>query len=222
MAVKLNDNALTTLDAVKELLDIPALAADADPAEVEVMKRVDNNLIRLINAASQWVETQTGRTLGKTEHIERLPGSGDQELVLQQWPIIEVKYVKDTTCNKKIPKETYDFTMTGMIGAIYKDDGWIFRGYRAGLANDYIASRRYLEVRYTAGYVLPKDATEETPATLPDDLQSVVWGIVEQEFSIRMNGAQGLAAFSLADVSWTFDKEPRPSWMATISRYARL
>lgn len=50
---------------------------------------------------------------------------------------------------------------------------------------------------------------------------AIVWGIAEQEFSILRNGAQGLAAFSISDVSWTFDKEPRASWMETLAHYMR-
>jgi len=44
---------------------------------------------------------------------------------------------------------------------------------------------------------------------------------MQQEFSIIRNGAQGLSAFSISDVSWTFDKEPRSSWTDTIGRYIR-
>ena len=112
-------------------------------------------------------------------------------------------------------------TMTGDVGVLYRDEGWVFRGYIGGLANDYTAPRRYLEVKFTAGYVLPKDATEDEPSDLPEDIVAIVWGIAEQEFSILRNGAQGLAAFSISDVSWTFDKEPRASWMETLAHYMR-
>lgn len=112
--------------------------------------------------------------------------------------------------------------MDGEIGVLYKDNGWAFRGYAGGLAYDFLYPTRYLEVKYTAGYVLPKDATEDDPCTLPYDLQNVVWGIVQQEFATMQNGAQGLSAFSISDVSWTFDKEPRQSWLATIGLYTRL
>ena len=77
-------------------------------------------------------------------------------------------------------------------------------------------------MKYTAGYVLPKDATEDNPCTLPADLQGIVWGIAQQEFSIMENGAEGLSAFSISDVSWTFDKEPRQSWLDIIGYYTRL
>ena len=50
----------------------------------------------------------------------------------------------------------------------------------------------------------------------------MVWGIIQQEFSIMQNGAQGLSAFSISDVSWTFDKNPRESWLTTIGYYTRL
>ena len=66
-----------------------------------------------------------------------------------------------------------------------------------------------------------KDATEDEPSDLPEDIVAIVWGIAEQEFSILRNGAQGLAAFSISDVSWTFDKEPRASWMETLAHYMR-
>ena len=111
--------------------------------------------------------------------------------------------------------------MEGNIGVLYRDEGWPFYGYRYGLANDVRMASRSLEIKYTAGYVLPKDATEDEPCDLPWDIMSIIWGIAEQEFSILENGAQGLSAFSISDVSWTFDKEPRSSWMETLGHYMR-
>lgn len=210
--VKLAPNAMTTLETMLEMLGI-----DPDAAGVAVQ----NNVIRLINAASSWVETIVGRKLGRMVHIQQCAASGSQELVLQQWPIQSVEYIKDTASGHAIPSGDYDITTSGRIGVIYKDNGWAFRGYTGGLSNDYVAAQRYLEVKYIAGYILPKDGTDDEPAGLPADLEGVVWGIVQQEFSIIRNGAQGLKAFSLSDVSWTFDKEPRQSWTETINRYVR-
>ena len=48
MAIQLNDNALTTLEAVKTFIGIP---------EDDVDEARDNALIQLINAASAWLET---------------------------------------------------------------------------------------------------------------------------------------------------------------------
>ena len=210
--VRLADNAMTTLADTLERLGVDE--ADASTA-------VKNNVIRLINAASAWVETITGRKFGRATYVHRYPSPDAQELVLQQYPILAVEYVKDVASGVPFDPATYDFTMEGNIGVLYRDEGWPFRGFRYGLANDVKMPSRSLEVKFTAGYILPKDATEEEPSDLPWDITAIVWGIAEQEFSVLANGSQGLAAFSVSDVSWTFDKEPRASWMETLGHYMR-
>ncbi|MEA4901859.1 hypothetical protein [Desulfitobacterium sp.] len=212
-AIPLAPNALTTLEAMKTMLGIAP--DDIDPQR-------DVIIVNLINSVSAWVERMTGRHLGKKTYIQQYVASGTQELVLLQWPILAVEYVKDTSDGDIIPDSEYDFNVTGEIGVLYKDKGWPLRGYRGGLSYDIVAPMRCLEVKYTAGYVLPKDATEEEPSTLPFDLQGVVWGAVSQEFATMQNGAQGLSAFSISDVSWTFDKSPRQEWLDTIGYYTRL
>lgn len=211
--VPLADNALTTLADMKTMLGIDP--GDADPQR-------DNVIVNLINSASAWIERKTGRKLGKQTYTQKYVASGTQELVLLQWPILAVEYVKDTQYNETIPPNEYDYNVSGEIGVLYKDNGWAYRGYVGGLAYDYVAPMRYLEVQYTAGYTLPKDATAEDPCTLPADLQGVVWGMVQQEFSTMQNGAQGLSAFSISDVSWTFDKAIREDWLTTVGYYTRL
>ena len=178
MSAKLADNALTTLEDVKIMLGI---------APDDVDEQRDAMLVNLINYASAWIERMTGRKLGRQQYTQRYVASGTQELVLLQWPIINVEYVKDTTDGSIIPPEEYDYTVDGEIGVLYKDNGWTFRGYVGGLSYDFLLAARYLEVKYTAGYVLPKDATEDDPCTLPADLQGVVWGIIQQEFSIMQH-----------------------------------
>lgn len=210
--IKLADNAMSTLEDTMERLGIPADAADTT---------VKNNITRLINSTSAWVETITGRRFGKATYTHKYVAPGHQELLLDQFPIRAVEYVKDTSSGAIIDPESYDFTMTGNVGVLFRDAGWPVRGYPSGLAQDFHAMSRYLEVKFTAGYILPKDATEDEPSDLPADIIAIVWGIAEQEFSILRNGAQGLAAFSISDVSWTFDKEPRSSWMDTLVHYMR-
>lgn len=212
MVEQLAPNAMTTFEATAERLGF-----DPDTADLTLR----NNITRIINAASQWIETITGRKFGKAEYTERYAAPGAQELVLRQYPIRSVGYVRDTIDGIDIQPDSYDFTSTGEIGVLYRDEGWLFRGYVGGLSYDYTAPRRYLEVRYTAGYILPKDATPDQPSDLPADLMGIVWAIAEQEYSIIQNGAQGLSAFSISDVSWTFDKEPRDSWLETLGRYTR-
>lgn len=206
-------NALTTLETVKEMLGIPIESSDP---------QLDDVLVRLINAASAWVETMTERKFNKSVYKQKCRGTGSQELVLQHYPIVAVESVTEIGSQKVLPPESYDFDEKGEIGVLYREEGWPYRGYPGGLSGDYIAPQRYLMVQYTAGYVLPKDATENNPCTLPADIESLVWEMVEQEYQLRKNGAQGLSAFSISDVSWTFDKSQRDSWISTVNRYRRV
>ena len=206
-------NAMTTLGTMKGMLGIPPDVEDAQR---------DAIITNLINYASAWIERMTGRNFGKQTYIQDYIAPGAQELVLLQWPILSVEYIKDKTTGEEIPPESYDYGLTGDIGVIYKDDGWPLRGYRSGLAYDIVAPMRYLEVKYTAGYTLPKDSDGDNPCTLPYDLQGVIWGAITQEFAISQDGAQGLSAFSISDVTWTFDKNPRQEWLNIIKLNTRL
>lgn len=207
---KLRENALTTLDAVLTNLGIGP--TEADPQR-------DAALVQLVNAASAWLETQLGRRLGRQTYKQRYIGPGTQRLVLEQYPILAIDHIRDTATGEDI--EGYDFSDDGEIGVVYREDGWTYRGHIGGLSYDYIAPRRYLEVEYTAGYVLPKDATEDDPCTLPADLEAVIWNMVAQQWAILENDAQGLSAFSISDVSWTFDKTISDTWQTVISMYRR-
>lgn len=107
------------------------------------------------------------------------------------------------------------------MGVIYRDDGWLKAGYRKGLAYDIIAPKRVIEVSYTAGYVLPKDATDDDPQTLPADLEGLLWDIVSQTYTSLQNGSQGLSSFSISDVTWNFDKTQHSEWTQLINLYRR-
>ena len=209
--VKLRDNALTTLEALKSFMGL-------DPADTEDAMR-DNALLQLINAASAWLETQLGRKLGKRSYREKHTATGTQRLVLEQWPILEIAKITDTDYDVEI--DGYDFDEQGEIGVVYREEGWTYRGHVGGLSRDFIAPRRHLLVEYTAGYVLPKNATKKNPSTLPSDLEAVIWNMVAQQYAIIENDAAGLSAFSISDVSWTFDKNIPDTWASVISSYRR-
>ena len=209
-APALRENAVTTLEALKTFLGIPA--DDVDEAR-------DAALVQLINAASAWLETTLGRKLGKQTYSERKIAPGTQRLVLEQWPIRSIAKITDTTNGAEITD--YDFVEQGEIGVVFREDGWTYRGHIGGLSMDFIAPRRYLLVDYTAGYVLPKDATDEEPSDFPADLEAVVWNMAAQQWAIIENDAAGLAAFSISDVHWTFDKNISETWQSVISSYKR-
>ena len=179
--IPLRENALTTLEAVKVFMGIDL--EDEDPQR-------DAALSQLINSASAWLETTLGRKLGRRDYRQRYTATGTQRLVLEQYPIRKITKITDTDNDEEVTGYYWDDD--GDIGVVYREDGWTYHGHIGGLARDYIAPRRYLLVEYTAGYILPKDATEEEPSDLPWDIIAIVWGIAEQEFSVLTNGSRSL------------------------------
>lgn len=205
----LADNALTTLERMKLMLGLSDIEDE----------RTDTIVTLLINRASSWIERQTGRHLGKRSYRQWYDADGQQELVTLEYPIISVEYVKEQ--GSVVDPSLYDFAQTGDVGVIYRDDGWLKAGYRKGLAYDIIAPKRVIEVSYTAGYVLPKDATDDDPQTLPADLEGLLWDIVSQTYTSLQNGSQGLSSFSISDVTWNFDKTQHSEWTQLINLYRR-
>ena len=208
--LQLAPNAMSTVGIVKAVKNIPA----ADTS-------YNVFLTLLINYASGWVERTAGRRFGLARYQETAKGDGLQELVLEQYPIRVIHSITDTESGTVVDPKAYSFSKNGHVGVAYRDSDWSRRGYPTGLVPDHVLSKEYLLVDYTAGYILPKDADETTKAEwlLPSDLQGIIWQIVSMELDLADNGADGLAAFSIADVSWTFDKAPRQSWLDIIATY---
>lgn len=210
----LADNAMTTLEDMMEFMGM-------DPKDAEIPDITKNTLERLINAASGYIERMTDRRFGRKDYVEDHHGSGWQELCLNQYPIVEVKSIIDTENRQVISPESYSFSDTGEIGVLYRDGGWADRAFLGGLANNKVSSKRYLRVTYTAGYILPKDGTEHTASDLPFDLQYAIWQMVQQQWNLSNDGANGLSAFTISDVSWTFDKELNSQVQNVIEQYRR-
>ena len=53
------------------------------------------------------------------------------------------------------------------------------------------------------------------------DLEAIVWYMIAQQWAIIENDAAGLSAFSISDVSWTFDKNISETWQSVISKFQR-
>lgn len=205
----LADNALTTLDRMKLMLGLSDIEDE----------RTNEIVTLLINKASSWIERQIGRHLGKRSYRQFYDADGQQELVTLEYPIVSVEYVKED--GKEVDPKSYDYVQTAEIGVIYRDEGWLKAGYRRGLAYDVVATKRVIEVSYTAGYVLPKDATDDDPQTLPADLEGLLWDMVSQAYTSLQNGSQGLSSFSISDVTWNFDKSTPETWLQLINLYRR-
>ena len=238
----LAENALTTLDRMKLMLGLTnkdaaleklklmlGLSPDGEipPEQLDQMltlagaedEQTDLIIELLINRASAWIERMTGRHLGKQSYRQWYDADGSQELVLLEYPIVSIESIKED--GVLVSPSRYDFGQTGHIGVVYRDEGWLKAGWRRGLAYDIVAPKRVIEVCYTAGYVLPKDATDDDPQTLPADLEGLLWDMVSQAYTSLQNGSQGLSSFSISDVSWDFDKGTNPEWVRTVNLYRR-
>jgi hypothetical protein len=176
----------------------------------------------LINYASGWIERLAGRRFSLGRHKERVKGEGLQEIVVINYPIQIIHSITAAESGAILDPEGYHFNKTWKIGAVYTDGGWARKGCPTGLVPDFVLTKAYLEVNYTAGYVLPKDVKRKTLPDwiLPYDLQGIIWQIVSQELALLENGSEGLSAFSISDISWMFDKTPRQNWLDIISSYA--
>lgn len=202
-------NALTTLERMNMILGLPT------PSDKQI-----NAIVELfINRASAWVERQTGRRFGKQSYRQWCDADGQRELITREYPIISVEYIKEA--GKIVDPDSYDYSQDGAIGVIYRDEGWLKAGYRRGLAYDSIDSRRAIEVKYTAGYILPKDASQNESQALPADLEGLVWDMVARQYSAISHGASGLKSFTLSDVTWVFDKSIPTEWEQIINLYKR-
>ncbi len=212
--VPLEGTALTTLENTLQFLGM-----DAEDEAVDV--QVVNNIVLIINAASAYIEGQTGRKFGRREYTERYEGTGSQRLLLNNYPVKKIKEIKDLSAGMIIGKGTYYLENNGESGIVYRDGGWAKSGYPSGLANDLTVVKKSLSVKYIAGYILPKDGTEENLSDLPYDLQYAVWMMVQQQWNLLVNGAGGLSAFSISDVSWTFDRSASPMVIDVVNKYKR-
>lgn len=211
--IRIAPNALTTVEYLKLWLSIT-------PEDTSY----DTFLTLLINYASGWVERITGRSFGLRWRTERVAGSGQQELILKHYPIRILHRITDIETRATIAPALFSFAEQGDIGVIHRDSGWPRRAYATGLVPDYVQNKRYLSVDYTAGYVLPKDVDDDTPEEwiLPADLQGIVLQAAAQELAYMDSGADGLSAFSIGDVSWSFDKTPRQNWLDVLAVYKKV
>jgi hypothetical protein len=167
MSESLAANALTTIDAVRALLDVAEYGPERD------------RIIRAINAASAEIEHFCGREFGLAEDVvEYIPGHGGLHITVRRPPIQSITSI---SYNGSALTADVDYVVQyATAGVIRLIPCAACNDYTAvgGLTFDTIsgtglatASSGYT-VTYDGGYVLPRDATISTPRTLPYDLEA--------------------------------------------------
>lgn len=198
----LGNNALTTIERLKQFNGI----AEADTSQ-------DFKLEFLINSASQEIENILGRKLKKSQYTEKVKGNNRLTIQTKNYPLLEVESI---SVNGSIVSDTdYSFYESGIIEGTRP---WGASGLHYGISNFMVQQSKNIEIDYTAGYVLPKDETEEEPRTLPYDIEAALFSMINGAMALT-DGAAGLKSFSISDVRWEWDKDYMQSVRPTLMQY---
>ena len=154
---------LTTLETVKSDLGIANTEFDAF-------------LTRKIKAVSEKIERFCNRKFREQEYTEIRKGNYSRNLVLTYYPIINVEYVKVND------SDIEDYEIFEREGILYRKNGlWSPESLKVGISNDPLTENYNIEVKYTAGYVLPG----EDNRNLPYDLEEAAIEAVKAEYYQR-------------------------------------
>jgi len=195
----LTAQALTTLESVKIYLGITD-----DTSQ-------DAAIEQLINSVSADIANRCNREFGIASFIEKMPGSGRQKLLLNNYPIMKVVSVTADD----IVLDVTDYDVVPAEGILLKSKGvWNAPGCHCTLAYGYgetplekfsdldVPDTQNITVEYTAGYILPQNGTMETPATLPGDLEMACIKMIATD--INRKGSEHEQAEALGPLNSTF------------------
>src|SRR6478752_1492784 len=158
-------NALTTVATLADELGID------EPASGSAALR---DLERRIAVASSAIGRYCDRIFGAAEYTEAVAGYGTAVLRVAQYPVSEVESV--SLDSVALPADSHSCAgQDARVGFVrYLYGTWAdTASLQCGGAPEPMAGTEALaySVAYSAGYVLPKDATEEAPATLPPEIE---------------------------------------------------
>lgn len=190
----LTSNALTTLQTVKDELEITDTSQDA-------------TLERLINAASDAIERYCERAFHYEEDIvEKVAGYGTPFIVVSRTPIISISSIKigDST----LDSSEYELTGGGLIYRLNGTWGWSAQ-YAEGIVYEQIAGteEQNIAVTYTGGYVTQNQEDNDPTLTrsLPYDLEEACITAVVALYS-RIGERADVKRESLMSASYEYDR----------------
>jgi uncharacterized phiE125 gp8 family phage protein len=163
--------------ALAQLADLKILFSKTDAAD-------DPLLVRLLSAASEFVQRQTGRTFALVTYTEPHDWNGEHLLVPKNYPVTAVASV--SIDGQTIDKAT-DETTPGWI-----QDGNVIRLRNVPL-RDWLSVRRVANctISYTAGY-----------ASIPQDIQQAVLELAALKFRERAHIGQASQTLQGSSVSF--------------------
>lgn len=213
----LSVQALTTVANVKTYLGITDASQDA-------------MITQLINSVSDDIASRCNRVFLSAERTEKLAGNGRQALLLTFYPVTDVKSV---TLNDTALTAGTDFVVEADEGYLFKMEG-VWPKIESGqtLRPPYIPElplvdenslKRNIEVVYTAGYILPYQATtgaNPIVSTLPYDLEMACIKMVAAD--INRKGSEHEKSENLGPLQSAFlDSDYSESVLGVLERYKR-
>ncbi|QOS97556.1 phage gp6-like head-tail connector protein [Brevibacterium sp. JNUCC-42] len=164
---------LTTLSKAKRLMGVPS---ENESRDVEILA--------FLTATSTAIENYCRRSFGLQEYKnQKFDGVRGNYLLVKNFPVHSVSSVQ---INKT---EIKDYEIIDDKGMLFRTTGWQ-------------AKEREISVSYMAGYVLPADATEENPCTLPEPLELAC--ILYCQTLMR---TPGVSAERVGDISVSYTSE---------------
>jgi len=207
----LAQNALTTLDAVKDDLGI------TDP-------RCDSRLERAINVASGFIERYTGRIFYRnTAIVEKIAGFGGHALMVNRTPINSIASITFDG----ITVNAADYSIgDALAGTIHSNGGWSWTAHTArNISSSPIpgTERLLYTVTYDGGWYTPKqqDDTSANTRALPWDLEEVAIELSRLSWHAKSRNP-GIASEKLLSWSASYSEGQIPSHVkSTLDVYRR-
>lgn len=166
----LASNALTTVARLVRELKITAPASDSDDyAQLE----------DLIGEVSDAVESYCSRSFAKAERMEAVPAYDTDTIRLTHYPVLTVSEVlfngAAVSAAEWSTTPAEEDAKAGLLRNLIGVWSWSSNFDSSAAPEKHPGhEKRLYTVTYAAGYVLPKDATADSPRTLPRDLERAV------------------------------------------------
>ena len=203
MSEELLDYALTTVARIKDRLTITGSNHDAE-------------LLRLINGATDFIQSQTNRKFLSQELTEThsFKVNKPDTIFLKNRPVTAIASVKyrvglfDAPNFTAIPTTDYALTDDGEAGII-DVQGWLYKGTKVA------------QVVYTSGYLINwENAGDNDTHTLPADITELCEKLVVRTFKRREDeGKESISMNSPGGGTTRFLKELTEEDKVTISKY---
>ncbi len=207
MAEQVYTYALTTLQRVKDRMKITSTDGDSV-------------LQRLINSATDYIESNCGRRFMRSTYMNELHslrGNGEEYLTLRQWPVTALSAFEYRAGSPSNPSWTaflpdqFELVEDGASGLV--------RVYGA-LGPFFYSGTNAIRATYTAGYLFDWSNFGSATHTLPADLTDLCERMVVRWWKKREHEGKRSEGIKDSSVTWSDLIEPQDA--DVIARYSRL